>query len=178
MADFNLSPEAEAAAQAAGVSNTPLIQEVEVPANVGFAGESSAGAARQVVVDPSLADADSETLQVMNTPIGISELDFDETKFKSLLAEANSVSFQEKMQIIQAVPGLKQAQMDSIMKVLQNEVDTYSKALSDHRQVVLDIEKQKIDAEAALEKEIADNLETKEELEKLEVLKSAVNEDV
>lgn len=46
---------------------------------------------------------------------------FDEQKFKDLLADSISLSFNEKIQILKAIPKLNQFQIDELSKILEEE---------------------------------------------------------
>jgi len=46
---------------------------------------------------------------------------FDEQQFKDLLADSISLSFNEKMQILKAIPKLNQFQIDELSKILAEE---------------------------------------------------------
>ncbi|MBI5152655.1 hypothetical protein HZA39_03915 [Candidatus Peregrinibacteria bacterium] len=58
---------------------------------------------------------------VLNIPIPAHTLKFDEQKFLRLLAGSISLTRDEKKRIIESIPKLKQAQIDELIKIFEEE---------------------------------------------------------
>lgn len=59
-------------------------------------------------------------------------LQFDENKFLSLLAGSISLSREEKKRIIETIPKLKQAQVDELMRIFEEEKYKFSQLSKKH----------------------------------------------
>jgi len=117
---------------------------------------------------------DNESLQVFNTPVPPSELKFDENQFKLFLTNSISLTFEEKIQIIQNIPALKQAQLDEIMKILEVEYKQYQSLVADHTSTMKAIEEERLHAEEELEAEMREHLKTEDDQRKLDALRKAI----
>lgn len=60
------------------------------------------------------------------------ELQFDENKFLNLLAASISLSREEKKRIIETIPKLKQAQVDELMRIFEEEKYKFSQLSKKH----------------------------------------------
>lgn len=58
---------------------------------------------------------------VLNVPVPAHDLKFDEQKFLRLLAGSISLTRDEKKRIIESIPKLKQAQIDELIKIFEEE---------------------------------------------------------
>lgn len=69
-------------------------------------------------------------------PLGVSipphQLQFDENKFLKLLAGSISLSKDEKKRIIETIPKLKQAQVDELMRIFEEEQFKFSQLSIKH----------------------------------------------
>ncbi|MDD4351916.1 MAG: hypothetical protein PHU71_02950 [Candidatus Gracilibacteria bacterium] len=121
---------------------------------------------------PSPGDfTDDKKQEIKNFKIGAHDTKFDEQKFKDLLAESISLSYNEKTQILKAVPKLSQFQIDELMNILEEEQVKLKELNAKHADKLKEFEEKKAnsnwDSMAAKAEEDAKKEKDKAEIDKL-----------